>query len=148
MYLLIYLAVPGLLCNMQDLWSSLQRELFSCGKQILSCSMWTLGCGMWDLVPWPGIEPWPLYWEHRVLTTGPPGNSPRGRFRAVLCESSSVLITIWRQRRDPVVGGRFSLQHLRARVSPVLWTSPGFILSLVHPSHFTVKETKTQKRGF
>ena len=33
-------------------------------------------CGMWDLVPWPGIEPGPLHWEHGVLTTGPPGKSP------------------------------------------------------------------------
>ena len=31
--------------------------------------------GMWDLVPGPGIEPGPLQWEHRVLTTGPPGKS-------------------------------------------------------------------------
>ena len=35
-------------------------------------------CGVWDLVPWPGIELWdwtPLYWERRVLATGPPGTS-------------------------------------------------------------------------
>ena len=34
-----------------------------------------LSCGMWDLVPWPGIEPWPLHWEHGVLATRPPGKS-------------------------------------------------------------------------
>ena len=28
-----------------------------------------------DLVPGPGIEPSPLYWERGVLTTGPPGKS-------------------------------------------------------------------------
>ena len=25
------------------------------------------------LVPWPGIKPIPLWWKHRVLTTGPSG---------------------------------------------------------------------------
>ena len=35
-----------------------------------------LGCGIQDLFPWPGIEPRPLQWEHRVLATGPPGQSP------------------------------------------------------------------------
>ena len=28
------------------------------------------------LVLWPGIEPTPQHWKLRVLTTGPPGNSP------------------------------------------------------------------------
>ena len=28
-------------------------------------------CGI--LVTWPGTEPRPLNWEHRVLATGPPG---------------------------------------------------------------------------
>ena len=39
----------------------------------LSCSMQTLSCYMWDLVPWPGIEPDPLPWDHRA--TGPPGKT-------------------------------------------------------------------------
>ena len=26
------------------------------------------------LVPWPGIEPWPLQWKHGVLTSGLTGN--------------------------------------------------------------------------
>ena len=30
---------------------------------------------MWNLVLWPGIEPWPLHWECKVLANGPPGNS-------------------------------------------------------------------------
>ena len=29
----------------------------------LSCSTWDLHCGMLDLVPCPGIKPWPLHWE-------------------------------------------------------------------------------------
>ena len=31
--------------------------------------------GRWDLVPWPGIKPGPLHWEHRVLATKPPRKS-------------------------------------------------------------------------
>ena len=31
-------------------------------------------CGI--LVPWPGLNLWPLQWKHGVPTTGPPGNSP------------------------------------------------------------------------
>ena len=30
---------------------------------------------MWDLVPWPGIEPWPLALGARSLSAGPPGES-------------------------------------------------------------------------
>ena len=33
---------------------------------------------MWDLVPWPGIEPGPLHWEHWVLSAVPPGKSLAG----------------------------------------------------------------------
>ena len=36
---------------------------------------WVWLDSMWDLVPWPGIKPGPLHWEHRVLATGPPGKS-------------------------------------------------------------------------
>ena len=32
-------------------------------------------CGMWDLSSQPRIEPVPLQWECRVLTTGPSGKS-------------------------------------------------------------------------
>ena len=31
----------------------------------------SLSCSMWDLVPWPGIEPWPV----AFLSAGPPGES-------------------------------------------------------------------------
>ena len=36
-----------------------------------------LSCSMWDLfiVPWLGIKPVPLHWEHRVLVTGRPAKS-------------------------------------------------------------------------
>ena len=54
MYLFIYLAVPGLNGSMQDL----------------------LVNGIQDQVPWPGIEPQSLDWEHGVLATGQPGKSP------------------------------------------------------------------------
>ena len=33
--------------------------------------------GMWDL-SFLGSNPWPLRWQSRVLTTGPPGKSPGG----------------------------------------------------------------------
>ena len=54
---LIYLAVPGFSCGTWDLHCHM-RDLFS--------------CGLWDVVPWPGMEPGPLHWEHGTLTTGPP----------------------------------------------------------------------------
>ena len=31
-------------------------------------------CSVQDLVPWSGIEPGPLHWEHRISATGPPGD--------------------------------------------------------------------------
>ena len=31
--------------------------------------MWTLSWGMWDLVPWPGIEPWPPAQSLNLWTT-------------------------------------------------------------------------------
>ena len=44
--------------------------------RIFSYGMLTLGCGFQDLVPWPGIEPRPLHWEHGVSATEPLGKSP------------------------------------------------------------------------
>ena len=41
--------------------------------EIFNCNMQTLLCGTWDLVPWPGIKPRPLHWEHGVLVSRPPG---------------------------------------------------------------------------
>ena len=34
-----------------------------------------LSCSMWDLVPWPGIKPWPPVSGIQVLAPGPPGKS-------------------------------------------------------------------------
>ena len=35
-----------------------------------------LHCSMWDLVPWWGMQPVPLHWEHRIVfATWPPGKS-------------------------------------------------------------------------
>ena len=48
---------------------------FVVAYRIFSVGIWTLSSSMWDLVPWPGIEPSPLYWECQVLATGPPGKS-------------------------------------------------------------------------
>ena len=54
--------------------------LFGCTKSwdlcLVACSMQTLSCSICDLVPWPGIDPWPLPWEHEVLATEPPSRSP------------------------------------------------------------------------
>ena len=50
--------------------------------RMFSWDMWTLSYGMWDPVPWPGIKPTPLPWEHQVPTTGPPGKSFCGCFWA------------------------------------------------------------------
>ena len=55
----------------------------TCGIFDLCCSMQDLlavacelSCSMWDLVPRPWTKAQPLHWEHRVLATGPPRNSP------------------------------------------------------------------------
>ena len=45
------------------------------GWDFHSCNMQILAWGMWDLVPWPGIELHPRYWEYEVLATEPPGKS-------------------------------------------------------------------------
>ena len=39
---------------------------------VFVCLFWS--CGI--LVPWPGINPCPLQWKCRVVTTGPPGKCP------------------------------------------------------------------------
>ena len=46
-------------------------------KSLTRLSDWTgLGpsCSMWNLVPDQGLNLGPLHWEHRFLTTGPPGS--------------------------------------------------------------------------
>ena len=59
-FFLIYLAVLGLSCSMQD--------LFSCGMGTLSSA-----CGI--QFPDQALNPGPLHWERGVLATGPPGKS-------------------------------------------------------------------------
>ena len=46
-----------------DLFVCLCRVL-AVASRIFSCSVQILGCRKWALVPWPGIEPGPLHWEH------------------------------------------------------------------------------------
>ena len=36
--------------------------------RVFSCSMQTLSCSMWDIVPRPGIEPWPSSLEAWTLS--------------------------------------------------------------------------------
>ena len=43
---------------------------------VVSHQVFTFHCGMWDLLPWRELKPGPLHWEHGVLATGPPENSP------------------------------------------------------------------------
>ena len=47
--------------------------------QLLSAYLAVLGvhCITWALVPRPGIKPGLLCWEHGIVTTGPPGKSPK-----------------------------------------------------------------------
>ena len=54
--------------------------LFNAECRIFSYGLWTLSCGKRDLVPWPGIKPGPLHWEHGVLATGPPEKFPHKLF--------------------------------------------------------------------
>ena len=51
------------------------KNLFIWLCQVSVATWWDLCCSLWDLVPWPGIEPRHLHWEHGVLTAGPPGKS-------------------------------------------------------------------------
>ena len=46
-------------------------------RVVLAAPCWMsceLRFGTWDLVPWPGVKPRPLHWEHGVR--GPPGKPP------------------------------------------------------------------------
>ena len=68
-------------------WSSPKEKEMTClGVYDYECVIWKvflfLGmlspCGI--IVPRPGIEPHPLHWGQRVLTTGPPGKSRESFF--------------------------------------------------------------------
>ena len=77
----------GALCQMSPGSSAaspamnLRRNGFLCylfgSNRSQSQSLGSFSCSTWDLVPWAGIEPSPLHWEHRVLATGPPGTSKK-----------------------------------------------------------------------
>ena len=50
-------------------------------KKFIYLAALGLGYGMQDLIPWPGIEPGPLIWDHAVLATGPPREVPLPPFK-------------------------------------------------------------------
>ena len=50
-----------------------------------------LSCSMGDVVPWSGIKPRPLHWEHRVLATGPPGKSHMYHFKLEFSSFLTIL---------------------------------------------------------
>ena len=51
------------------------RGVFIATCGVFSCCMRTLSCGMHaGSSPRPGVEPGPLHWERRVLSTGPQGS--------------------------------------------------------------------------
>ena len=72
------MAVLGLSCGLQDLWSLLQHARSS-------------SCNMWDPLPWRGTELRSLHWEHRVLANGPLGKSPVALFKIFFWLPSGLL---------------------------------------------------------
>ena len=69
--------------NTFTLWLH-QVLVVACG--IFSCNIQTLSCSM---SPDQGLNPGPLHWEHRVLATGPPGESPALLVIGITCVFSS-----------------------------------------------------------
>ena len=67
-------------------------------------------CGMWHLVPWPGIKPCPLYWEHRAFATGPPRKSLNLR---ILIRNTTGHFSKW----ETVTSSVFPLQVNKAPIS-------------------------------
>ena len=63
-----------LLLDLPLLFTFLNIYLSTWLCQVLLAACGIFRCDMWDLVPRPGIKPWPPELEHRVLATGPPGN--------------------------------------------------------------------------
>ena len=68
-YMYIYLAALGLSRGMGDLQSSLQHQ----SSLVVAYKLLVVACGNW--FPHQGSNPGPLHWEHRVLATGPQGES-------------------------------------------------------------------------
>jgi len=77
---IIYLAALGLSCKTWNLWSSLWHVgSFSSFFKVVAWEPFS--CDMWDLVSQSEIQPVPMHWEHRVLTTGPAGSPFIALFR-------------------------------------------------------------------
>ena len=55
-YVFIFMHLLG--CTGSWLWHS-GSSIFLAARGIFSSCMQTLSCSMWELVPWPGIKPWP-----------------------------------------------------------------------------------------
>ena len=78
----------------QAQFSSLSLFLFL--PLLFSFSFWPHHSPCRILVLWPGIEPRPQQWKHRVLTTGPPGNFlPPSMFHASLEPYGAQLGSLW-----------------------------------------------------
>ena len=79
----IYLAALGLGGGTWDLRYIMQDiSLLHTGSVVVVCRIsCPTACGI--LVPGPRIEPAPLVWQSKFLTTGPPGKSPYHSFHSV-----------------------------------------------------------------
>lgn len=65
-------------------------------RQERTDSRWGAGASRSQLERWPGVEPASLHWKHRILTTGPPGESQKrrfliGNFKKFLCQEKHLL---------------------------------------------------------
>ena len=70
------------------------KFIWQCG--ILVSALGIFSCSMWDLVPWLGIKPGILHWEHRVLATGPSGKSQETFFTRPKDSSTNLAETsLW-----------------------------------------------------
>ena len=63
-YIFIYLAVPGLICSMQDLY------LWHANSLVAPCDLLAVACGIY--FPNQGLNLGPIHWELKVLSTGLP----------------------------------------------------------------------------
>ena len=86
-------------CFQGGFWRGLVSRQISCIYFSLSLfffsSFLVLQCNTWDLVPWPGIDPSPLHWEHGVLATGSPGKSLSASLRHAIKVSSLLEVTVF-----------------------------------------------------
>ena len=97
--LFIYVAVPGLGCYTQKLWSS----LLPMGSLVAACELLVVAGGL--QFPDKGLNLGPLFWEHGVLATGPPYEvyvsvfSKQSLFPCITArgEVCATLVTVLRQ---------------------------------------------------